>query len=96
MGGVTTGFDANDELGLLAIADESGNVGVYHTQTGEQLRLMKATSEHRSENPKRGDPNPEAVQCLKWIQQEGGEDVLIGGQGNKVVEWAWQAESAFD
>lgn len=78
--GYANGFGVSENLNVVSMADETGNVDLFDVQSGERLRTLKT-----------GEPantHSAAVQCLEWIERDG-EDVLLGAKGNQLVEWAW-------
>jgi hypothetical protein len=85
------GFDVCPELGLVAAAEDDGNISVWSLRNGEKVRNLDMNS--RKGGPKvQGvlvrDTN-EMVKCLRFVEDEGGPPRLMASKGATIVEWAW-------
>jgi WD40 repeat protein len=74
------GFDVQTELGLVAAAEETGDVQLYSMRTGEKVRKLEVAS---------GGVTGEHVKCLRFVKDERGVAKLMAGAGARIVEYCW-------
>jgi hypothetical protein len=75
-----SGFDVQAELGLVAAAEETGDVQIYSLRTGEKVRTLDIAS---------GGLKGEHVKCLRFVEDGRGVQKIMAAAGSKIVEYCW-------
>jgi hypothetical protein len=74
------GFDVQNELGIVAAAEETGNVQIYSMRTGEKVRKLEIAS---------GGLTGEHVKSLRFVEDVRGVQKIMATAGSKIVEYCW-------
>jgi WD40 repeat protein len=82
------GFDVSAELGLVAAAEDDGNVSMWSLRNGEKVRKLDM-SMMKAKSKEEGVGVGEMVKCLRFVEDENGPPRLMASKGDKIVEWAW-------
>jgi hypothetical protein len=75
-----SGFDVQTELGLVAAAEETGDVQIYSLRTGEKVRTLDIASDGST---------GEHVKCLRFVEDGRGVQKIMAAAEAKIVEYCW-------
>jgi hypothetical protein len=74
------GFDVQTGLGLVAAAEETGDVQMYSMRTGEKIRKLEVAS---------GGLTGKQVKSLRFVEDVRGVQKIMAATGPKIVEYCW-------